>query len=747
MIFFATCPQGVADLLAAELKEFGATRAREMKSGVEFEGELEVAYRACLWSRTANRILMPIATVEASTANDLYAGVKAIDWTQHIESIGTFAVDFVGASTGITHTQFGALKTKDAIVDQFRDIYDERPSIDVERPDVRINVHAHRDQASVSIDLSGESLHRRGYRARGVAAPLKENLAAAILLRSGWTTIAAAGGSLVDPMCGSGTFVIEAALIAGDIAPGLMREYFGFLKWKKHDAALWQRLGQEADQRRAKGKLTPGVIRGYDRDVTAIRAAIENVARAGMQGIVHIERRELSATAAEATPPGLVVTNPPYGERIGDQATLHDLYTLIGKVMREQFLGWRGVVFTGNPPVARAIGMHAKRSHTLFNGTIECRLLRFEILPEHFDLPELRPTRDDKLAEARQRPGAEMFANRLRKNAKKMADWARREQVDCYRAYDADMPEYSFAIDVYGTADKCVYVQEYEAPETIERSAASGRRLEALSVIPEVFGIAAERMYVRMRRQQKGASQYEKVDHEHEFQVVQEGGYKFLVNFTDYLDNGLFLDHRLTRRRIGEMAKGKHFLNLFAYTGSASVYAAGGGAISTTTIDMSNTYTDWAKRNMAINHLVGPENAFIQADCLTWLSSQATSASAPEFTPSPYRGGAPVARTQQTKKYDLIFVDPPTFSRSKRMEDNFEVQGDHVKLLLLVGQLLAPGGAIVFSNNYTRFKLDAFGLKEFEIEDITRATIPKDFERSPKIHQCFILRKAISNKA
>jgi 23S rRNA (guanine2445-N2)-methyltransferase / 23S rRNA (guanine2069-N7)-methyltransferase len=483
------------------------------------------------------------------------------------------------------------------------------------------------------------------------------------------------------------------------------------------------------------------MLRGYDRDAAAIRAAIENVARAGLQGIVHIERRELSALICEHEAPGLVVMNPPYGERIGDQEALPELYESIGKVLRERFLGWRAVVFTGNPPLARAIGMHAKRSHTLLNGTIECRLLRFEVLPEHFDLPELRPTRDDKLAEARQRPGAEMFANRLRKNAKKWADWARREKIDCYRAYDADMPEYSFAIDVYGSEDKCVYVQEYEAPETIERSAASGRRLEALSVIPEVFGIPVERMYVRMRRQQKGTTQYEKVDHEHEFQVVQEGGFKFLVNFTDYLDTGLFLDHRITRKRIGEMAKGKRFLNLFAYTGSASVYAAGGGAISTTTIDMSNTYSDWAKRNFAINHLAGPEHNFIQADCLTWLSAQAASASAPEFQPSPYRGGAPIPRTKQTTKYDLIFVDPPTFSRSKRMEDNFEVQGDHVKLLLLVGQLLAPGGTIVFSNNYTRFKLDAFGLKGFQIEDITRPTIPKDFERSPKIHQCFLLTR------
>ncbi|HTE39961.1 MAG TPA: bifunctional 23S rRNA (guanine(2069)-N(7))-methyltransferase RlmK/23S rRNA (guanine(2445)-N(2))-methyltransferase RlmL, partial [Steroidobacteraceae bacterium] len=693
---------------------------RELKSGVEFDGELEVAYRACLWSRTANRILLHLALIDAKTANDLYKGVQGIDWSEHLNATGTFAVEFTGSNDAINNTQFGGLKTKDAIVDQFRSKFGERPSIDVERPSIRVNVHLNRDQATVSIDLSGESLHRRGYRARGVAAPLKENLAAAILLRSGWKEIAAGGGSLIDPMCGSGTFVIEAALIAADIAPGLIREYFGFLGWKKHDSALWRSLGQEADARRAKGAST-GKLLGYDRDATAIRAALENTAKAGLQGAVHFERRELSAFSNADTTPGLIVTNPPYGERIGDQDALQELYALLGQRLREQFLGWRAVVFTGNFALARVIGLHAKRSHTLFNGAIECRLLRFEVQPEHFDTPESRPSREDRLAEARQRPGAEMFANRLRKNVKKSSDWAKKEGIDCFRVYDADMPEYSFAIDQYTADDKCVYVQEYVAPDSIERSAASMRRLEALSVIPEVFGIPVERMFVRMRRQQKGASQYEKVDHEHEFVVVQESGLKFLVNFTDYLDTGLFLDHRLTRQRLRDMAKGKRFLNLFAYTGSASVYAAAGGATSTTTVDMSNTYIDWAKRNMAINHVAGPEHGFERDDVMNWLHQQA-------------------ARTPR-RQFDLIFVDPPTFSRSKRMEDSFEVQRDHAKLLKEVALLLAPGGSIVFSNNFTKFKLDQFGLREFSIEDVTRETLPKDFERNPKIHSCFILTK------
>jgi 23S rRNA (guanine2445-N2)-methyltransferase / 23S rRNA (guanine2069-N7)-methyltransferase len=721
MQFFATCPLGVADLLAVELKEFGATRARELKSGVEFEGDLGVAYRACLWSRTANRVLLQLAVFDVRSAVDLYKRVQSIEWSEHLKPSGTLAVDFSGEVPGITNTQFGALKTKDAIVDQLRGKFGERPSIDVERPDIRVNVHAHRDRATVSIDLSGDSLHRRGYRARGVAAPLKENLAAAILLRSGWPVIAQAGGGFVDPMCGSGTFVIEAALIAGDIAPGFAREYYGFLNWNKHDPTLWLNLKEEANVRRAKYStaLPCGVLRGYDRDGTAIRAAIENMQRAGLTGQVHFQKSDLTELHREHQVPGLVAVNPPYGERIGDEARLKELYSLLGKQLRENFLGWKAAVFTGNPPMARAIDIHAKRSHTMFNGAIECRLLRFDIIAEQFDTPESRPSREDKLAEARQRPGAEMFANRLRKNVKKTRDWARKENVECYRVYDADMPEYSFAIDYYDTEPPCVYVQEYEAPDTIERGAASMRRLEALSVIPEVFGMVPEQMHVRMRRQQKGATQYEKLDHEHEFSIVHESGYKFLVNFTDYLDTGLFLDHRLTRQRIGAMARGTRFLNLFAYTGTASVYAAAAGASSTTTIDMSNTYMDWAKRNMSVNNFIGHQYEFVQADCLQWLAEASA----------------------HPNKYDLIFVDPPTFSRSKRMEDTFEVQRDHVKLLQLTSKLLAPKGVILFSNNFTKFKLDREALKDFIIEDISRATLPKDYDRNPKIHSCFVLSR------
>jgi 23S rRNA (guanine2445-N2)-methyltransferase / 23S rRNA (guanine2069-N7)-methyltransferase len=715
--FFASCPPGVADLTAAELRACGATNTRELKLGVLFEGTLETAYRACLWSRTASRILMSLANFPAATPEALYEGVAAVDWTQHLGPTATIAIEFGGTSAGIKHTHFGALKTKDAIVDQLRERTGQRPSIDTERPSVQLDVRLDRDRATLSLDLSGESLHRRAYRARGVAAPLKENLAAAVLLRSGWPAIAETG-EFVDPMCGSGTLVIEAALMALDIAPGLLRSYFGFIGWRGHDRELWQRLVEEARARREATASRRIVLRGYDSDAAAIRAANENSERAKLRGFVHFERRDLEELVNQSTvATGLLATNPPYGERIGDQERLTALYGTLGQKMRENFQGWKAAVLTGNPPLAKAIGIDARRSHTLFNGRIECRLLRFDVTPEDFRQPR-RPPPD--AAEIRARPGAQMFANRLRKNLKSALDWAQREAIDCFRIYDADMPEYAFAIDQYGdgAGNRWVVVQEYAPPRTVDAKAARQRRDEALAVIPHELDIATERMFVRERRQQKQGTQYEKLAREREFDVVREQPYRFFVNFTDYLDTGLFLDHRPTRRLIGELVNGKRFLNLFAYTGTATVYAAGGGATASTTVDMSRTYLDWAKRNLALNELATPAHGFVQANCLTWLEEQRTAA----------------------RRWDVMFVDPPTHSRSKRMTEDFDVQRDHVKLLNLARELLTPRGTIVFSNNYTRFKLDAAALAAFEIEDISRNTVPEDFIRNPRIHSCFRLR-------
>jgi 23S rRNA (guanine2445-N2)-methyltransferase / 23S rRNA (guanine2069-N7)-methyltransferase len=731
---FASAPRGIEPLLADELRALGGEHVKETRAGVTFGGDLTLAYRVCLWSRVANRVLLPLAQFPAATPEALYAGVRSIDWAAHLDQNGTLAVDFNTYRSAITHTHYGALKVKDAIVDQFRERTGVRPSVATDEPDVRINVYVHADVASLSIDLSGESLHRRGYRVDTVTAPLKENLAAAILLRAGWPAIAHAGGALVDLMCGSGTLPIEAALMASDSAPGIERTYYGFLRWRGHDAAIWQALLAEARARRETGikKLPP--IRGYDSDPAAVRVALLNVEHAGLTGLVHIERRYLADCRSEHVEhAGLVVVNPPYGERLGAESELPGLYRELGNVLKRCYEGWRAAVFTGNPDLGKVMGLRAHKMHVLYNGAIECKLLHFEVIPKQFvierapthaDVPVPRDTESGERPVERPptqgpavlTPGAEMFANRLRKNLKQLGKWAERENICCYRLYDADMPEYALAIDLYQGAARWAHVHEYAAPKSIDPDKASERLQEALSAMPGVLGIPVEQIFLKVRQRQKGSSQYERLAERGEFHEVQEDGLKLLVNFTDYLDTGLFLDHRLTRRILREQAKDKRFLNLFGYTGAATVHAAV-GARATTTVDMSRTYLDWARRNLALNGFEGPQHELIQADVLVWLAEEAE------------------------RRYELIFLDPPTFSTSKRMQDTLDIQRDHVALIRAAGRLLSPGGTLIFSTNFRRFRLEREGLAEFAVEDISRATIPKDFERNPRIHQCFKLAR------
>jgi 23S rRNA (guanine2445-N2)-methyltransferase / 23S rRNA (guanine2069-N7)-methyltransferase len=381
---FATTAKGMEELLATELRELGAIAVEVGRAGVSFRGPLEIAYRACLWSRVANRILLPLATFPAATPQALYDGVRTIRWSEHLDARRTLAVDCATSHSRITHAHFGALKTKDAIVDQFRDQVGARPSVDVSRPDVRVNVYLHNDNATVSIDLSGESLHRRAYRQRGAAAPLKENLAAAVLLLAEWPRRATEHVPLIDPMCGSGTLPIEAALIAARIAPGRQRPHFGFLGWRGHQAALWERIRRDAEEQEIRDPKRLPPIHGYDASAAAVRSALVNVDHAGLRGRVHIEKRELHECVpiqarVRGDVQGLIVTNPPYGERVGDSEKLGALYATLGDTLRRKFPGWTGYVLTGNPDLGKRIGLRSARRHVLYNGAIECRLLVFPI--------------------------------------------------------------------------------------------------------------------------------------------------------------------------------------------------------------------------------------------------------------------------------------------------------------------------------------------------------------------------------
>ncbi len=498
---FATAPKGLELLMVEELRALGAVDPSEKLAGVSFSGDLALAYKACLWSRLANRILLSLAQVPAASPEELYAGVQTVNWSEHINPDGTLAVHFVCSQSNITHSLFGAQKVKDAIVDQLRNKFGIRPNVSRERQDVSVYVYLHRNTAVISLDLSGDSLHRRGYRLVSGSAPHKENLAAAILLRSGWLSIAKSGGTLMDPMCGSGTLLIEAALMAADIAPGLKRDYYGFLGWRKHRPSLWQSLLDEAKACSEAGlKSLPDIV-GYDHDPISIKIAFENIDRAGMRGMIHVERRELSVfSPKQNAKPGLVVTNPPYGERLGDIADLQPLYTLLAERLKLGFAGWKAAVFTGNPDLGKQMGLRAKKYYALFNGSIPCKLLLFDIQPEYFI--DRSPAADnERRIRAAQKAVSEldmqavqMFVNRLRKNLKHLRRSIEKHDAPV-RVYDADVPEYAFAIDVDSSS---VQVQEYEAPRFVAEEKVLRRRNEVLAVLPEVLEIEPAKIFFRI---------------------------------------------------------------------------------------------------------------------------------------------------------------------------------------------------------------------------------------------------------
>lgn len=496
---FATTPKGLELLLVDELRALGAENPREKLAGVTFQGDLALAYKACLWSRLANRILLTLASVPADTPEELYAGVQSINWDEHIAPNATLAVHFVTSNSNITHTLFGAQKVKDAIVDQMREKHGVRPNVDKEEPDVSVYVYLQRNVAAISLDLSGESLHKRGYRLSSVTAPLKENLAAAILKRCDWENIAKNNGSLMDPMCGSGTFLIEAALMAADIAPGIMREYFGFLGWKQHQPAVWRSLWDEADQRREAGvKNLPQII-GYDEDADAIKAAFENIERAGLLGKIHVEKRHVSEFAPlSKLQPGLVVTNPPYGERLGEVEEIKPLYTELGNRLKQEFTGWRAGVITGNPDLGKQMGLRSKKQYALFNGAIPSQLLLFDVEQQYFvdRSPEADNARRIRFAQktvaGTPQTAVEAFVNRVKKNLKHLGKQAEKEGKTSYRVYDADLPDYSFAIDV---DNGNVHVREYQAPKIIDAKKVERRRFEVLAVLPELLAVESGKIY------------------------------------------------------------------------------------------------------------------------------------------------------------------------------------------------------------------------------------------------------------
>ncbi|WOJ94314.1 bifunctional 23S rRNA (guanine(2069)-N(7))-methyltransferase RlmK/23S rRNA (guanine(2445)-N(2))-methyltransferase RlmL [Congregibacter variabilis] len=716
----ATCPRALPPILAKELAALGATDIREEQAAVAFAGSRAVMYRACLWSRIATRVLLPIGGGSAVDADALYETLLAMPWPALIAEGSSFAVNFHGTNADIRNTRFGAYRSKDAIVDAFRAAGVAPPQVNPDSPDLQIVVRLQRDRVDVALDMVGESLHRRGYRRSAGDAPLKENLAAALLLRADWPSLAAEGGGLIDPMCGSATLLLEGAQMAADQAPALGREQFGFLAWQEHDAQQWGVIHNEARGRAERG-LSAGLpeIRGYDADPAVIRSAQENIAAAGMAKWVRVSVKALGEVRKPthvALPKGLVITNPPYGERIGRKDSLPQLYRHLGELLHREFPGWQAAILAGDREHGRSLGLRSHRQFQLFNGRLPVTLLLIDL--EGNRLADGNPalaTPVDVAAATDHKdlsPGAEMFANRVRKNLRKLGPWLKRSRNECYRLYDADIPEYAVAVDRYGD---WLHVAEYKAPAEVSEEGAAQRLREIHQALPLASGVAAERIVFKQRERQRGKAQYQSSGGASDMLSVSEGDARLLVNLHDYLDTGLFLDHRPLRLRIAQEAKGLRFLNLYCYTGTATVHAALAGARETVSVDLSNSYLRWLSQNLAHNGLAEIHNHLERADVMQWL-----------------RGGEDL--------FDLILLDPPSFSNSRKVPGSFDVQRDHAGLIHMAMKRLTPAGDLYFSNNRRKFRLDEELAQSFVVEEITRATLDPDFARLPVPHQCWKLR-------
>jgi len=702
----ATCPGGVEELLLSEIERFGGKGVAKVCGGVRFSGTLEVAYRACLWSRFASKVLLPLANFPAASPEDVYHGALSFGWQEHFTTKDTFAVEVAAANPAYPNIRFAGLKLKDAVADFFSGRLGARPSVDTDRPGIRLHLFLERDRATISLVLTDRSLHRRGYRQGSGRAPIKENLAAAVVALAGFGPDFPHDAMLVDPFCGVATLLIEAAMIYGDIAPGLFAHGLGSPAWRGHERGPWEELLAEARERRRQGEERPWPeIHGFDADPKTIAQARRTLLRLGFEQRLTLRARELAfLKVPENHASALVVTNPPYGERLEDGETIGFLYQALGERLSAAIPSGEAAILVARPDLASRLDLDLRHKVKLYNGPIPCWLLVGTV-------KEPLPRTPHPLERFPSWSGNIPFANRLVKNIRKLRPWAVREQVTCLRLYDRDIPEYNLAVDLY---ENWLHVQEYAPPKNVEPERAAMRLKEALTLLPQVTGIPRGRIFLKRRERQKGSRQYQKRKDSGRLHLVTEAGARLLVNFTDYLDTGLFLDHRGVRDLVARHAQGKRFLNLFAYTGAATVRAAMNVPRGTVSVDASRTYLGWLKKNLAANGLGGPKHRLVRADCLEWLG-------------------------QAEERFDLILADPPTFSNARKSGRLFDVQRHHQELVRLCMERLEPDGMLIFSTNFRRFKLAATLSSAYSVEETTRMTSSPDFARKPG-HRSFVIR-------
>ena len=810
----ATTTMGLESVVARELKQLGFTpRSSADETGrVAFSGTPADAIRANLWLRSAGKVLVELARFDVSSDFDtIFDAVGAIRWEDWMPSNAAIVAEARSVKSTITSLPAIQRTVKKGIVNRLMKVYRlERLPEDGAAYTVELAIH--RDRAVLTLDTTGRGLHRRGYRRMNVAVPLRETFAAALVQLSVWNR----DRPLIDPFCASGTIPIEAALLGRNIAPGLNRS-FAAEGWPLFPAALWRQ-----ERQRAQSAILPPLpvkIIGSDIDAESLRMAEYHAKLAGVTDDIIFRQADFSDLADERLY-GCVIGNPPYGDRVGEREEFRALYESIPGVLAK-LPTWSHYIITSWNDFESLIGRKADRRRKLYNSRIECTYFQFlgprppknfsaqktddtgdfrsehdlpptdaQMTPQNVPTPSQNAESNSALPtetafrpafeglDAMDRRQIDEFGRCLANRAKHLARYPKRG-ITSYRLYDRDFPEAPLAVDLF--EGQWLHLAEYERPD--ERSAARHRLwLDALvERAGEILSIAPENRFLKRRRRQRGESQYEKLAESGRFIEACEGDLRYRCNMTDYLDVGLFLDHRITRQMVRKQAAGKRFLNLFCYTGSFTVAAAAGNAQETVSVDLSPTYLDWAEENMALNRFLPPTHSFFQsiprlpsengdrvgrtteelkwdrfndttrhrfvkADVMTFLERIPAAERLGELSAGAASGAERLARKISEKNFgvarsdfDLCVCDPPTFSNSKSLGADWDVQRRHVELLRLLATRMKPQGVVYFSNNFRRFKFDEESLTDlYTIRDISRQTVPEEY-RDRKIHRCWRL--------
>ncbi|NNK56611.1 MAG: bifunctional 23S rRNA (guanine(2069)-N(7))-methyltransferase RlmK/23S rRNA (guanine(2445)-N(2))-methyltransferase RlmL [Desulfofustis sp.] len=701
MNFVSTCAAGLEVLVVEELKSYGAEISSSRKGEIRWSATLEAGYRACLWSRFSSRLVLVLSEFAIDTTDDLYEAAKTTTWEDHLSVDDSFAVDCVLAARGpVTNSMYGALRIKDGIVDRFRECHGTRPGVETQRPDVRVYLQVLGNRVLLGLDLSGEGLHRRGYRVDSGPAPLKENLAAAIVALSSWD----GSTPLIDPMCGSATLLIEAALMKADSAPGLSRTYYGLTGWRGHQQRLWDMLVAEALDReaRAQEQKWPSLI-GYDGDRSAVRAARKNIVKAGIENRVQIEQRELHQLKNDFGQPGFLVCNPPYGERLSDSQSVKHLYRHMGDRFQDQFSGWKITLFTAAPDYADCFKLRLDKSVKIFNGPLACRL--FSGSPQAAAAPGA--VKDWQIGKEIEQDTATELANRLKKNYRKFNPWACGQNLDWYRLYDRDLPQFNVTIDVTNTH---LYIREFPPPPGKDPRIAEERFREVTRTVRALFAVSRDQVMVHrglaaQKGSKKGGVRSKQIE-------IREGNAVFLVGGEADPEWSFFPDQRFVRRFLGQNSGRGKFLSIFDTSGGATISVALGGAIKTVTIGGGARNLETVVNNFSRNGL-HPDNHRVYSDSvMSWLK-------------------------KNRQPFDLIHI---CFRKKQYRQTNssiFKVGSGHRLLIDRTIANLTEGGRLVVSSLLPNFELDPTLKDTYSCRDVSQKLLSPDVTRGAQNFKCW----------